>query len=80
MEVDLQSEVADFSCKRSILQPILEAVSNSIQANGSNIYIYITIKQFLMIKIPTKNFQFVILKLLTMAMVLYKRILKGFAN
>ena len=41
MEVDLQSEVADFSCKRSILQPILEAVSNSIQANGSNIYIYI---------------------------------------
>ena len=40
MEIDLQSAVADFSCKRGILQPILEAVSNSIQANGNNIYIY----------------------------------------
>lgn len=41
METDLQSEVNDFKCKRNILQPILEATSNSIQANATNVYIQI---------------------------------------
>ena len=41
MEIDLQSEVNDFKCKRSVLQPILEAISNSIQANSSNICVSI---------------------------------------